>query len=175
VKATKNQERALDMARLESLHEEIASNDSAPRRRCVLGGVGSFSASRLVAGLALAIGLGLASLANAQQAPSVIAQFTTAIESREPVDQVTFVGNDVRKIFFFTDLRGLEGKTVIHRWTHDGSTVAEVRFEVGAPRWRVWSSKELLPGWIGDWTVEIVTGEGEVLGAETLTHKPPDT
>ena len=36
--------------------------------------------------------------------PSVLAQFTTAVEDREPVDQITFVSTDLRKIYFFTDL-----------------------------------------------------------------------
>jgi hypothetical protein len=117
--------------------------------------------------------------------PSVLAQFTTGIEDREPVDQITFVENGVKKIFFFSDLRGLAGRTVQHRWIYDGKTIAEVNFEVRGPRWRVWSSKELLADWIGDWTVEIVTvdadddtddglGDGEVIAAETFTYSAPD-
>jgi len=129
----------------------------------------------LVASFVLLAGLGVAADALAQEVPSVTAQFTTAIENREPVDQITFVRNDVGKVFFFSDLRGLAGKTVIHRWIHDGQTMAEVRFEVGGPRWRVWSSKDLMPDWIGDWTVEIVTGEGEVLAAETFTYTAPES
>jgi hypothetical protein len=106
--------------------------------------------------------------------PSVMAQFTTAIENREPVDQVTFVSNDVKTIYFYSDLRGFEGQTVTHRWLHDGETRAEVEFEVGGPRWRVWSSKDLLEDWIGDWTVEIVSAAGEVVAAETFTYSAPD-
>jgi len=119
---------------------------------------------------------------------SVLAQFTTGIEDREPIDQITFVGNSVKKIFFFSDLRGLTGQTVQHRWIYDGKVVARVNFEVRGPRWRVWSSKELLPDWIGDWTVEIVAAEkgesgdgqdageadGEVIAAETFTYSAPD-
>ncbi len=105
--------------------------------------------------------------------PSALAQFTTAVEDREPIDQVTFVSNDVRKIFFFSDLRGLQGHSVTHRWLHDGEVMAEVQFDVRGPRWRVWSSKELLPDWLGDWTVEIVTDEGEVIAAETFTYSAP--
>ncbi len=105
-------------------------------------------------------------------APSAIAQFTTGVEDREPLDQVTFVSNDVRKIFFFSDLRNLADRTVTHRWIHEGEIRAEVPFEVRGPRWRVWSSKELLEDWIGDWTVEIVTDEGEVIAAETFTYSP---
>jgi len=104
--------------------------------------------------------------------PSALAQFTTAVENREPVDQVTFVANDARQIFFFSDLRGMSGQTVLHRWVFKGETVAEVPFAVGGPRWRVWSSKELLEEWIGDWTVEIVSEEGEVIAAETFTYSP---
>ena len=119
----------------------------------------------------------LATVATAQEAaapqPSALAQFTTAVENREPIDQVTFVSNDVRKIFFFSDLRDLAGRTVIHRWIHGGETQAEVSFDVGGPRWRVWSSKDLLPDWIGDWTVEIVS-DGEVIAAETFTYSPVD-
>lgn len=106
--------------------------------------------------------------------PSVLAQFTTAVENREPVDQVTFVPNDVRKIYLFSDLRRLGSQTVTHRWIYDGKTVAEVPFEVRGPRWRVWSSKELREDWIGDWTVEIVNGAGEVVAAETFTYSAPD-
>jgi hypothetical protein len=105
--------------------------------------------------------------------PSALAQFTTAVEDREPIDQVTFVSNDVRKIFFFSDLRGLQGHRVTHRWIHEGEVIAEVIFEVRGPRWRVWSSKDLRPDWLGDWTVEIVTDEGEVIAAETFTYSAP--
>ena len=103
-----------------------------------------------------------------------MAQFTTNVENREPIDQITFAENDVRKVFFFTDLRGLDGKTVRHRWIYDGKVMAEVDFEVRGPRWRVWSSKDLLPDWIGDWTVEIVTSEDEVIAAETFTYSAPE-
>ncbi len=109
----------------------------------------------------------------AAQVPSALAQFTTAVENREPIDQVTFVSNDVQKIYFFSDLRGLDGRSVTHRWIHGGETKAEVVFEVRGPRWRVWSSKELLEDWLGDWTVEIVTDEGEVIAAETFTYSAP--
>ena len=103
-------------------------------------------------------------------APTVVMQFTTGVENREPLDQVTFVKNDIEKIYLFSDLRGLAGQTVTHRWSYKGQTMAEVAFEVRGPRWRVWSSKELRLDWLGDWTVEIVSQDGEVLAAETFTY-----
>jgi hypothetical protein len=109
-----------------------------------------------------------------QEIRVALAQFTTAIENREPIDQVTFVSNDVEVVFFYTDLRNLEGQTISHRWLHNGIVVANVAFDVGGPRWRVWSSKKMLPDLIGDWTVEIVTADGEVLASETFTLTAPD-
>ena len=117
---------------------------------------------------------GIADSANPADTPTVLAQFTSGVENREPIDQVTFVENSAERIFFFTDLRGLAGQTVKHRWIYNGETKAEVNFDVRGPRWRVWSSKDLMPDWIGDWTVEIVTAEGEVLAAETFTYSAPD-
>lgn len=101
---------------------------------------------------------------------SVLAQFTSGIENREPIDQITFVENDVHQVFFFSDLRGFEGMLVRHRWSYRGQMQAEVEFSVLGPRWRVWSSKNLEPEAVGDWTVEIVTQDDETLASETFTY-----
>ena len=106
--------------------------------------------------------------------PTAIAQFTTGIENREPVDQVSFVKNHVRKIFFFSDLRNLEGERVSHQWSYEGRVIATVDFDVRGPRWRVWSSKEMKPAWTGDWTVEILKSDGEVVAAETFSYTPAE-
>jgi hypothetical protein len=117
---------------------------------------------------------GVADPTNGSAIPTVLAQFTSGIENREPIDQVTFVENSAVRIFFFTDLRGLTGQTVQHRWIYNGETRAEVSFNVRGPRWRVWSSKDLMPDWIGNWTVEIVIESGEVIAAETFSYSAPD-
>lgn len=105
-------------------------------------------------------------------APEVaLARFTTAVEDREPVDAVSFLPNVEREVLFYTDLRGLEGRTVLHRWEYRGEVVAEVRFDVHSPRWRVWSSKALQPEWVGDWTASVIGPDGEVLAVETFTYQ----
>jgi len=105
----------------------------------------------------------------AESSRVALAQFTTAIEEREPVDQVSFIGTDVNKIYFYSDLREMTGTVVTHKWIYGGNVMAEVDFAVKGPRWRVWSSKALEPKYVGDWTVEVVTSDGEVLASETLT------
>lgn len=104
----------------------------------------------------------------------VRASFATAMEEREPVDQVTTLSSDHDQVYFFTELRGLEGHTLEHVWEHDGQEVARVPFYVGGPRWRVYSSKQLQPGWTGEWTVTVVDEEGHELHQEGFSFVPTE-
>ncbi len=98
------------------------------------------------------------------------AQFTTAVKDREPTDSLSSVGADKTEIFFFTELTGLNGTKVTHRWEHDGKPVREQSFDVGGDRWRVWSSKGLSADLKGEWKVTVVDGSGATLGTYTLTY-----
>ncbi|MFP5505495.1 MAG: DUF2914 domain-containing protein [Gammaproteobacteria bacterium] len=100
------------------------------------------------------------------------ALFTTAVVDREPADAVVVVENGQREIAFFTELRQLAGRTVTHRWEHDGEVIAEVPFEVGGPRWRVHSRKTLLPSQAGRWSVVVADESGWVLHAEMFEYRP---
>jgi hypothetical protein len=129
-------------------------------------------------GLCLIAGLGSiqafaadpAELPAAKPEPKVaLARFTTGVENREPIDSVSFLESSAERIYFFTDLRNMGGDTVTHRWQHGGEVVAEVPFEVRSDRYRVWSSKQLRPDWIGEWRVSVVNSAGEVLASEAFT------
>ncbi len=98
------------------------------------------------------------------------AQFTSTIEQREPVDAVTILSNNINKVHFFSELRDLQDQTVTHRWMFAGKVMAEVSFNVAGPRWRVNSSKALLPGWIGDWTVAVVDGSGATIAEYSFQY-----
>ena len=43
-------------------------------------------------------------------------------------------------------------------------------FDVGADRWRVHSSKQLDPSWLGVWTVTVVDVDGNTLSEEMFTY-----
>ncbi len=98
--------------------------------------------------------------------------FTTAVEDREPVDQVGQLGNDNSIIYFFTEIKGMSGHTVIHRWEQGGEVRAEVSFNIGGDRWRVWSSKNLEPSWLGEWQVSVVDEGGNVIAQESFAYIP---
>jgi len=87
------------------------------------------------------------------------AMFTTQVENREPVDQVLILDDTHKEIYFFTDLRNLQGHEIVHRWEHDGKVVFQRSFSVKGPRWRVYSKQQLSDDMLGRWTV-IVTDKG---------------
>jgi len=111
----------------------------------------------------------LAFQANAENGISRSA-FTTAIDNREPTDEVSTLSTDTSKIFYFSEIKGLKGQTVTHRWEHNGEVQANVSFNVGGNRWRVWSSKNLQPEMSGQWQVMIVDEAGNVLTQNSFDY-----
>lgn len=88
------------------------------------------------------------------------AQFTTDVIDREPIDNIGSMVKveygEIQRVYFFTDLRDMSGSQVVHRWKLDGEEQADVDFDIGGDRWRVWSSKRLMPGFDGKWSVDVV-------------------
>ena len=95
-------------------------------------------------------------------------QFTSLIEDREPTDALTDVMN-VSPLFYFTELTAFQGTSVIHRWSYNDKVMAEVSFNVGGPRWRVYSSKKIQSEWDGDWKVEVIDDAGVVVATDAIS------
>ena len=102
------------------------------------------------------------------------ANFSSAIHEREPLDNLTELIGNTEQVYFFTELRNLSGQVVVHSWEYQGETMAEVRFKVSGPRWRVWSSKLLTPEMHGSWTVLVMNAAGEILAEKTLDYNLHD-
>lgn len=101
------------------------------------------------------------------------AVFSSDVIDREPIDNiggtVKVDYNGIQKVYFFTDLRDMDGSKVIHRWLLDGEVMADVPFDIGGDRWRVWSSKRLLPGFEGTWTAQVVK-DGKVIASRSFKY-----
>jgi hypothetical protein len=95
---------------------------------------------------------------------------TSAVADREPVDDLTTVPATINSVVFFTELRNMEGQTIMHRWMFGDEQMAEVSFQVGGPRWRVWSSKNMMPEWVGGWKAQVVNSAGEVIAEKSFTY-----
>ncbi|MCP1728311.1 hypothetical protein J2T60_002311 [Natronospira proteinivora] len=100
------------------------------------------------------------------------AQFTTALEDREPMDDLDVLEQDVERVIFFTEIRDMAETTLTHRWSHDGELVSDVELEIGSPRWRTWSSKTLTPDLAGEWTVSVLDEDGDEMGSWSFEYAP---
>ena len=100
------------------------------------------------------------------------AMFTIGIDNREPVIQVDSIDSSAyNSISFFTELDNLEGHNVTHQWTYNDKVMFEKTFEVKGARWRVWTSKTLLPSWTGEWTVNVLDTDRTVLASKSFEYQ----
>lgn len=103
-----------------------------------------------------------------------IAQITSVISRRYPADEIKTLGNPHQPISFFTEIHGMSGKEVTHRWFHGDELVLEATFEICGDAWRVWSRQLLPKNMPGKWKVEAVDQKGDVLATRELTYQPDD-
>lgn len=111
--------------------------------------------------------LGLAATAVAGEVQR--SQFTSMVIDREPTDVLEQISSDTPEVYFFSELSGLSGHTVTHRWNFAEQTLFEKSFTVGGDRWRVWSSKKIQPALKGNWSVDVIDQDGLLLHSATLT------
>lgn len=96
------------------------------------------------------------------------ALLTRAIKAREPVD---IIGERIarasfsRKLYFFTEVNGLKGKLVRHKWYFQDQLQADVELSIYAERYRTYSSKNIAALQLGMWRVELVA-EGKTLASK---------
>ncbi len=108
-------------------------------------------------------------------APQVTrAAFTSSIVGREPVDQITQT-NAGQQVYYFTELVGLQGHVITHKWERDGTFQLGLQFPVSNSPWRVNSSKSISPNLPGTWTVTVLNDDGSILRRDTLLVSPVNT
>ena len=121
-------------------------------------------ASTIATVFALLIAAPLAAQEEAMEAPPVEvtqAVVATDVQDREPMGVDTTFVADVGTVYFYTVFEGDFGEMQVeHVWMRDGEEIARVPLTVRGPRWRTWSSKEILPTWTGSWTVMVVDSAG---------------
>ena len=111
---------------------------------------------------------GAAATTSAPSGAVARAVFCSGIAEREPLDALTTIPAATEKVFCFTEIIGMEGKTIRHRWVKDGATMAEVSIAVGAARWRCYSTKTIA-GMAGAWSVEVIDDAGTKIGGVAFT------
>lgn len=99
--------------------------------------------------------------------------FTTAIDNREPVNEISQLSSEESRVYYFTEIKGLKDQVISHRWEQNGEVQATVDFNIGGDRWRVWSSKNLQPEFSGEWQVMVVDEAGNVLDQNSFNYGDP--
>ena len=94
----------------------------------------------------------------------------TSVQDRQLYGQNFQFDRSVGRLYAFTRIVGAENPTqVSHRWYHGDELVAEVSLPVRGNNWRTWSSKAVMPDWIGSWRVEVVSEDGSVIDSLNFT------
>jgi hypothetical protein len=100
------------------------------------------------------------------------ALFTTGIDNREPVAIVDSIDSSTNNsITFFTEVNDMSGQTVTHQWMYQDQVMFEKTFEVRAARWRIWTSKTLIPAWSGIWMVNVLDNERNLLVSKSFEYQ----
>lgn len=99
------------------------------------------------------------------------AVLTTGIKDREPIDvlkdnlkRTEFV----EKLYFFTEIKNMQGSTIHHLWFHQDQLMAEIPLPISAVRYRTYSSKNIMPSQTGQWRVEVVTQDSQLLAQKSF-------
>ena len=99
------------------------------------------------------------------------ALFTIGVDNREPVIMVDAIdSSSYTSISFFTELNDMSGQTATHQWTYNDQVMFEKSFQVKAARWRVWTSKTLIPDWKGTWTVNVLDDDRAVVSSKSFEY-----
>jgi len=89
---------------------------------------------------------------------------TNEINNREPGQAITDFKSDVGRVYCFTEIETEKYPTeVTHIWIYDKNIEAEIKLPVNSPKWRTYSSKAVLPGWNGNWKVEVYSENGKLI------------
>ena len=100
------------------------------------------------------------------------AMFTIGIDNREPAMIVDSIDSSTyTSISFFTEMNDLAGHNITHQWILNDKVMFEKTFEVKGARWRVWTSKTLIPDWTGLWTVNVLDDDRSVLASKSFEYQ----
>lgn len=83
---------------------------------------------------------------------------------REPVDAGFIFDASVAKLYCYTKIVGSDSPIEItHVWYFGDTERARINLKVESSSWRTWTSKIIQTHEVGDWHVDVIDPEGEVL------------
>ena len=117
-----------------------------------------------IAGICLAAIFLVAAMSTACLAVEVMdAVVCRDVQEREPVDAGDSFSADIGKIWCWSKIKDGKGTKIQHIYYYEGNEKAAIELSIGSQLWRTYSSKRILSSWTGQWRVDIVGEDGEVL------------
>ena len=103
------------------------------------------------------------------------AVLTTEMDSNaQPVSNLSAVDNTVGTVLFYTEITGMRGVAVAHRWSYDSRVIATVNMNIRAQSAKTWSTASINPKHTGRWTVEVINpATNEILASKTFVVTSP--
>jgi hypothetical protein len=99
-------------------------------------------------------------------------QICASVEDRTPQGVDSAFSADIERVYCFTALNNSgEGDKVTHVWYYNEKEMARVELAVKASAWRTWSSKRILPSWKGEWRVDVLSSDGNVIASKNFEIK----
>jgi len=100
------------------------------------------------------------------------ALLTDKINNKEPAGElnlpVTVNNTQAAGVYYFTELKGLKGRTLYHEWLNNGKVVFKHRLNILANRWRTSSSKLFTDNDAGNWSVRLVDEAEHILDKKSF-------
>jgi hypothetical protein len=97
----------------------------------------------------------------------VRSQLTNRVINNEPRDlmssPVLIKRDNIRMIYYFTELKNMSGETIYHDWIYKGKSVFKKRFDIKGNRWRLTTQKNLNNTSFGKWKVKLTDIKGNSL------------
>jgi hypothetical protein len=91
------------------------------------------------------------------------------VQDREPVGAADSFSSDIGKVWCWSKIKDGKGTRIKHVYYYEGAEKAIIELTIGSSSWRTYSSKRILSSWTGQWRVDIVGEDGEVLKSLEFT------
>lgn len=103
------------------------------------------------------------------------AQLTSDITKNEPVDKLKIPLKIGKKetlwIYYFVELKGMDGKAVFHEWWLNGNLVSRKKVNISDDPWRTSSKQIITYTTNNDWIVRVVDESRNVLSETSFNLK----
>jgi len=97
--------------------------------------------------------------------------FSTEIKNSLPEQPLLeTIPKYVREVFFFTQIESAKDQLLYHRWYFNGVYFESIPLKINSDLASVWSSKKMSSAWQGQWQVELLNQQQQVIYRKSFIY-----